>query len=159
MFIDIILKEYIKVIINALEKNDLQIANIFCNRIITDATFNEMEAATVIGAILKESITDSFSIPPDTENFKKIKKEIVNLIENIREIDFLNEEKDQIKQVWILYYKYFKKIRDQFLLPYEIHVYSLNKSFSKSITKFCLKFLIKELQNTNYSSNSLWSCK
>jgi len=150
MAMDLIIKEDMKIISEALKNSDINNANIFCNRIITDATLNKLVSPTIVGAILKDIIMDSLQFEENPDDFKKFTDKILSLINKFEEI--METQVDNLEEIWRSYLKYFDSTRDLHFLIYEKGKYQSNPEFSRSTTEFCLNFLIEDLKEVNFLS-------
>ena len=142
-----VFEDDIEAVQRALSKNDLKNANIFCNRIISDASFSNKKDHTIIGAILKDLIVDAFSYE---DNSKELSIIIKNVTEIIKKIKNSSIELEINHLIWEIYHEYFESTRSLHLIQYEKDLYSPNRAFVEAITKFSLEFLINDLEFIDY---------
>jgi hypothetical protein len=132
-----VLYEDLKVYNNGLKLDNFQFCNIISNRIITNACIIKSKEFILIGAILKEILPD-FQVF-DEDIIKKAKNDLSKMVEN-----FINEEDLKSKYIINNYSEFFNSYRQFITEPFED--YEENKGFTSETVKYCLDFLIKELE-------------
>jgi len=135
-----VLIEDLKVFQNGLDLDNFQFCNIISNRIITNACIIKSKEFVLIGAILKEILPEFQAF--EEEVAEKAKKDLIKIVENFSSTGDLSRV-----SVIEKYSDFFNLYRQYITEPYE--EYQENKDFSSETVNYCIKFLVRELEEFN----------
>lgn len=134
------LSQDIEAILQAFDKEDYDLMNIFSNRFISNAVFIENSVNFLPGFIYKDISLNFRRIKNlRIETLSTAKADCKPILEKIRDY-YLDPEKKPT-DLWGVYLEYYLKIRDHILNDIEKKVYDLNYDFTRSSFKWLLNFL------------------
>lgn len=137
-----VIKQNMKVAVQALEKEDLGLVNIVGNRIVTDLMIVEDKRWMLAGFILKEVSNEINLINQINKNSFNESKKIGK--ETLKELNSLLEQKEaQPEDLWDLIKNYEKKIRKHLISEVELSIYKENPDFVKKTRRMLVDYLYK----------------
>jgi hypothetical protein len=131
---------------NGLEKENFGFSNILSNRLITDAVILKSKEFILIGAILKDVISD-FGIYKEHMNTKKVIIEFKKYISEITSDEFKLIPEEIIKG----YENFYNFLLENIDLPNEHYTEAIR--FTELTTQFSLEFFKKELDDNAMPPN------
>jgi len=141
-----IIKQNIKVAIEALERNNFDLINIIGNRIATDAMIMDMNNLIIIGFFLKEVSVDLKRAEKCKDAGRKFIRRLLFLIE---------ENKVKGREFWKAYFDYKKEVRRYMISDVEASIYKENQDFTKKVREVLLEYLSENVELLTQRNNKL----
>ena len=141
-----IIKQNIKVAIEALERNNFDLINIIGNRIATDAMIMDMNNLIIIGFFLKEMSVDLKRAEKCKDAGRKFMRRLLFLIE---------ENKVKGKEFWEAYFDYKKEVRRYMISDVEASIYEGNPNFTRKAREILLEHLSENVELLTQRNNKL----
>lgn len=141
-----IIKQNIKVAIEALERNNFDLINIIGNRIATDAMIMDMNNLIIIGFFLKEVSVDLKRAEKCKDAGRKFIRRLLFLIE---------ENKVKGREFWEAYFDYRKEVRRYMISDVEASIYEENQDFTRKAREILLEHLSENVDLLTQRNNKL----
>lgn len=150
MEISQIIMQDLKAILLAAREDDYRLMNIFSNRIMMNATFNENSNFAVLGFFFKEiaKICGTIKTNKDTTAYSTAKSIALNYIESA-------DIKDRSEKLWTDYTAFYNKIRKYQEDEYERESYEDNPEFTCMSFNWLLKLVNMDKQLLFNPANQL----
>jgi len=150
-----IIKQNIKVAIEALERNNFDLINIIGNRIATDAMIMDMNNLIIIGFFLKEVSVDLKRAEHSDKNLMRCKDAGRKFIRRL--LSLIEDEENKVKgrEFWEAYFDYKKEVRRYMISDVEASIYEENQDFTRKAREVLLEHLSENVELLTQRNNKL----
>jgi len=148
-----IIKQNIKVAIEALERNNFDLINIIGNRIATDAMIMDMNNLIIIGFFLKEVSVDLKRAEHSDKNLMRCKDAGRKFIGRL--LSLIEDNKVKGREFWEAYFDYKKGVRRYMISDVEASIYEENQDFTRKAREVLLEHLSENVELLTQRNNKL----